>query len=494
MHDRDRSKVAVVGAGLSGLAVAARLAYDGHEVHVFEKNNYFGGKATLVTNQDFVFDAGPSLFTMPDYVDEVFHYCGENPRDYYTYHTLTTICNYFYEDGLKIRASADIDEFAKEIEMQTNDTSESIKRFLKRTQAIHQITEPVFLRRSIHRFKSLMNWDTLKGIFQFRKINAFQTMEHDIRRYFKDERVVQLFCRYATYNGSNPYVAPATLNVIPYLEYGLGAYMPKGGIHAIPSALYQLGKKLGVNFHLKTKVDEILVEKAKTTGLRISNKLFQADRVVTNADIWPSYRHLLKSIEAPEKILTQERSSSALIFYWGIKADFPELDVHNILFSQDYEKEFSTLFNKEFPHQDPTVYIHVSSKVCREHAPVGSENWFVMVNAPRHNGQDWQKELHVIRENIITKVERVLKKNIRDLILTENILTPKDIEEKTGSHQGSLYGPSSNGRYAAFLRHSNASSRVKGLYFCGGSVHPGGGIPLVMSSAKIVADLIREDS
>lgn len=493
MRGGNQNRVAVVGAGLSGLAVAARLAHDGHEVHVFEKNPYFGGKATVISNQEFVFDAGPSLFTMPDYVDEVFQHCGRNPRDYYSYHTLSTICHYFYEDGLKLKAYADIDSFAQEIEGNTRDSALAVRKFLTHAEKIHQITEPVFLRRSIHRLKSLLNSDTLKGIIRFGEINAFQTMEQDLRKYFKDERVIQLFCRYATYNGSNPYQAPATLNVIPYLEYGLGAYMPEGGIHAIPQALYRLATELGVHFHLNTRVEEILVENGRTSGLRLLSGVFEAEKVVTNADIWPSYRKLLNKQAAPERILRQERSSSALIFYWGMKAEFPELDVHNILFSQDYPKEISALFQDEFPDEDPTVYIHISSKVCKEHAPAGGENWFVMVNAPRHAGQDWDAQLPMIREQILVKIERVLKKDIRHLISTEDVLTPKNIEEKTSSYQGSLYGPSSNGRYAAFLRHANFSSKVKGLYFCGGSVHPGGGIPLVMSSAKIVADLIRSE-
>jgi len=315
-------------------------------------------------------------------------------------------------------------------------------------------------------------------------------MDKAIRRYLKDEHLIQLFCRYATYNGSNPYAAPGTLNVIPHLEFGLGAFMPDGGVYAIPKALYQLGLDLGVQYHFGQKVDEILVEKNLVNGIRIGTEKTLSNTVITNADIWPSFRELMPLVKAPEKTLAQERSSSAFIFYWAMDAEFPELDVHNIFFTTDYPAEFAALFERNELGQDPSIYIHISSKVCKEHAPTGKENWFVMVNAPQHIGQDWTVIRKVLRDKIIIKLGARLGKDIGPLILDEAVLTPQDIERKTSSYRGSLYGTSSNNRFAAFLRHPNFSRSIKGLYFCGGSVHPGGGIPLVMSSAKIVSDLI----
>ncbi|MHB1278931.1 MAG: phytoene desaturase family protein, partial [Bacteroidia bacterium] len=209
------NKVAVIGAGLSGLAVAARLAAKGKQVHVFEQNAYFGGKATIREQGEFLFDAGPSLFTLPAYVDEVFEACGKDPRDYYQYKELKTLCHYFYEDGLRLKATADKELFARELENKTKDKAESLFRFLAHAAEIHRLTEPVFLRKSLHVWKNYLSQDTLRGLLGFSKIDAFESMEAVIRRYFKDERVIQLFCRYATYNGSNPYKAPGTLNVIP---------------------------------------------------------------------------------------------------------------------------------------------------------------------------------------------------------------------------------------------------------------------------------------
>jgi diapolycopene oxygenase len=189
----------------------------------------------------------------------------------------------------------------------------------------------------------------------------------------------------------------------------------------------------------------------------------------------------------------QERSSSAIIFYWGIKKEFAQLQLHNIFFSDDYKKEFENIFHTKQLSNDPTIYINISSKMESGHAPAGKENWFVMVNAPANIGQDWQQLKQDLRKNIILKLNRLLGEDIETLIETEHIVDPIMIEDQTASYMGSLYGTSSNSKLAAFFRKPNFTNSIKGLYFCGGSVHPGGGIPLCLKSAKIVSDLIAND-
>jgi phytoene dehydrogenase-like protein len=210
-------------------------------------------------------------------------------------------------------------------------------------------------------------------------------------------------------------------------------------------------------------------------------------------DIYPTYKKLLATAKQPKKILTQEKSSSALIFYWGIGKQFPELDLHNIFFSNNYQEEFKHIFEHKTIYSDPTIYINITSKCKPDDAPLGCENWFVMINTPNNQGQNWDELINEARKNIITKLNRLLKTDIEKHIVSENILDPRSIENKTSSHLGALYGNASNNRFAAFLRHKNFSSDIKGLYFCGGSVHPGGGIPLCLNSAKIVSKLINQD-
>jgi phytoene desaturase len=280
--------------------------------------------------------------------------------------------------------------------------------------------------------------------------------------------------------------------MIPHLEQYFGIFFPKGGMHSITQSLYQLAKDIGVKFHFNKKVDEIITEKRSAKGIRIDNEIIKADIVVSNSDVVPTYRQLLKKHKAPEKILNQPRSSSALIFYWGIKKEFPELDLHNIFFSEDYKSEFDFIFNKKDVYDDPTVYINVTSKEEKSDAPKGCENWFVMINVPSNTGQNWDEIIEKSRTNIISKISRLLKVRVKELIEFESILDPRKIESNTQSYQGALYGAASNSKFASFLRHPNFKRSIKNLYFCGGSVHPGGGIPLCLLSGRIVSDLIQK--
>jgi phytoene desaturase len=483
------AKVIVIGAGIAGIAAAIRQAVKGHEVAVYEANANPGGKLSAFKSGDFRFDAGPSLFTMPHYVDELFTLAGKNPKEAFSYKKLETVCRYFYEDGTRIHAWANRDKLAEEIALKTKDLASSVHQFLDYSARIYVITHSIFLEKSLHRLRSFLNWETLKAVFRFPKIDPFRSMNTANTDFFKDDKTIRFFNRYATYNGSNPYKAPATLNVIPHLEQHFGAYFPKGGMVAITQNLVKLAENLGVKFNYHARVEEILVEDKKVKGIRLNGEIIPADRVISNMDIWFTYRQLLKKEVAPKRILSQERSSSALIFYWGIKAEFPELDLHNIFFSEDYKKEFAAIWEQQAIDVDPTIYVNISAKYQTEDAPKGAENWFVMINVPANTGQNWDKLIAEARKNIIDKLSRILNRDIAPLIVTEEILDPRSIEQKTASYQGSLYGTSSNNQFAAFLRHANFSSKIKELYFVGGSVHPGGGIPLALLSAKIVDDL-----
>jgi phytoene desaturase len=483
------AKVIVIGAGIAGIAAAIRQAVKGHEVAVYEANANPGGKLSAFKSGDFRFDAGPSLFTMPHYVDELFTLAGKNPKEAFSYKKLETVCRYFYEDGTRIHAWANRDKLAEEIALKTKDLASSVHQFLDYSARIYVITHSIFLEKSLHRLRSFLNWETLKAVFRFPKIDPFRSMNTANTDFFKDDKTIRFFNRYATYNGSNPYKAPATLNVIPHLEQHFGAYFPKGGMVAITQSLVKLAENLGVKFNYHARVEEILVEDKKVKGIRLNGENIPADRVISNMDIWFTYRQLLKKEVAPKRILSQERSSSALIFYWGIKAEFPELDLHNIFFSEDYKKEFAAIWEQQAIDVDPTIYVNISAKYQTEDAPKGAENWFVMINVPANTGQNWDKLIAEARKNILHKLSRMLNRDIAPLIVNEEILDPRSIEQKTASYQGSLYGTSSNNQFAAFLRHANFSSKIKELYFVGGSVHPGGGIPLALLSAKIVDDL-----
>lgn len=484
-----KSTACVIGAGIGGIATALRLAAKGYHVSVFEKSDAPGGKMSQLTSKGYRFDMGPSLFTLPHLLDELFALFGKKREDYVDLLSLPVTCNYFFSDGSNLRAWSNFTDFRKELDEKGFDTA-GVEKYLEKQAFKYNHTADFFLFNSIHKSSALVSDAGMKSLKVLHRMDAFLTMHQRNKKSFGNSNLVQLFNRYATYNGSNPYKAPATLNMIAHLEHNTGAYLPRGGMYEIVSALLKLAKEAEVQFLYNTEVTGLVTKGNEVSGVRTNDCIYPASVVVSNFDITLFYRDILPREHRFKKLMKRERSSSALIFYWGMKLS-SGLDVHNIFFSYDYKAEFDGLFKTKTLANDLTVYVYISSKVNLADAPHGCENWFVMVNAPENVGQNWDDETANARRIIIDKLNKTLNLDIESFIETETIVTPPDIEERTGSVNGSIYGHSSNSPLAAFMRHPNFSRQYKNLYFTGGSVHPGGGIPLCLASAKIVDSLVK---
>ena len=484
------TKAIVIGAGIGGLATAIRLAKKGYAVEVFEANDYVGGKLSTFTLGDYRFDAGPSLFTMPHYVDDLFTLCGENPTDFFQYVIKEVACHYFWEDGKRLTAYGETERFVKEVEAELAVPAATLNRYLKRAKKKFDRTRTLFLESSLHKWQTYLRKETLIGVANYFSFEIDTSLNDVNTHQLKEPHLVQFYNRFATYNGSNPYKTPGMMTLVQHLEQHYGTYIPNKGMSDISASLYALAKRMGVGFHLSSLVSKILVKNKKAVGVCVNEEKYLADLVVSNMDVVPTYRKLLSNQKQPEKVLSQERSSSAVIFYWGVGKSFSQLDLHNIFFSDDYGAEFAAIFNTKTIYHDPTVYVNITSKDVPADAPEGKENWFVMINAPHDTGQDWKAIAEQLREWVIAKLNRNLETDIAPLIEKEWVMTPDIIAQRTQSYLGALYGASSNDKMAAFLRHPNFSREISNVYFCGGSVHPGGGIPLCLLSAKIVSDLI----
>jgi len=490
-----KKTVAVIGAGLSGLSAAIRLAAAGYVVSLFEKNSAPGGKASQINLDSFRFDTGPSLLTMSFVLEDLFNSLNLKMHDHLNLLPLSTLCKYYYPDGSVINAYSDPSKFAAEVESATSDKASAVKNYLAYSKKIYDLTADLFLFRSFKEPSTFLNYKALKTLLNINKIDPFRTVNSANQSFFKDPKTIQLFNRYATYNGSNPYLAPATLNIIPHVECSLGACLPDKGIHAIPATLSQIADSAKIKIHTGSTVEKILYKNKDVRGIKVNGVKEYFDIVVAGTDVSYTYLNMFDNLNIREskRYSTLTPSSSALVFYWGIKGYKSPLITHNTLFSANYKSEFDDLFTKKITPGDPTVYIYISSKLIPGDAPADGENWFVMVNAPYIAGQNWDEEIKAQDSTIKNKINKTLGINISDYISVSDVLTPPLIAEKTNSHLGSLYGISSNNRNAAFLRQNNRSGYFKNLYFCGGSAHPGGGIPLVLLSGKIVSDLIRKD-
>ena len=483
-------KAIIIGAGIGGIAAALRLSKKDYQVSVFEANEYPGGKLSAFNLGDYRFDAGPSLFTMPQYVNELFELHDEKASDFFTYQKKKIACQYFWEDQTQVTAYADPKLFLEEIHNKLGVKEEVMEKYLKRAKKKFDLTAPLFLEQSLHKLKGFLNVRTLKALINYSLYEINQNLHSVNANQLKEPHLVQMYDRYATYNGSSPYQTPGIMTLVQHLEQEYGTYVPDGGMEQITQSLFELANRKGVTFHLGEKVNQILVKRGKAIGVKTKDQTLMSDIVLSNMDVFPTYKKLLKDIKPPERVLAQEPSSSAVIFYWGINKTFDQLDLHNIFFSQDYKSEFEAIFNQKEPSDDFTIYVNITSKDIPTDAPQGGENWFVMINTPADYGQDWNKIKNRLKEKTIAKLNRILEVDLNFLIQEEEVLTPPLIEQKTSSYLGALYGSSSNDKMAAFLRHPNFSSKIKNLYFCGGSVHPGGGIPLCLLSAKIATDLI----
>ena len=484
-------KVIIIGSGIGGIATALRLRSMNYDVTVFENNDFPGGKLTSFDLGPYRFDAGPSLLTMPHFIDELFDLFNENPRDHFNYKKKDISCKYFWDDGTKLNAYSEKSKFINEINKVLGVKESTVSTYLLKAKKKYDLTKRMFLEQSLHKLKTYLSKDLLIGLCNVFSFQINKTLNQVNELELKEPHLVQLFNRFATYNGSSPYKTPGMMTLVQHLEQEYGTYVSDKGMNNITKSLYDLALRQGIDFKFNSFVSQILISGKRAIGVSVGEESYCSDIVVSNMDIVPTYRNLLKNHYQPEKTLSQERSSSALIFYWGINKEFKNLDLHNIFFSNDYKKEFQSIFEKKSIFSDPTVYINITSKDVKGDAPDNCENWFVMINSPNDSGQDWDNMIDEVKSNILKKINRLLNIELEDYIEYEKVYTPKTIESNTQSYMGSLYGSSSNNLMSAFLRHPNFSNKILNLYFCGGSVHPGGGIPLCLLSAKIVSQLIK---
>jgi phytoene desaturase len=421
---------------------------------------------------------------------------------YLTLMPVEPLTRYRWPDGSELDMSSNLPKLAAEVGSLAPDDVTGFFRFLAYARTLFERAGPVFLFKERPGFKSLVTRRAPDAL----RIDAHLSMHRAVKRFFKDPRLVQLFDRYATYNGSSPFKAPATLCMIPYIEMVGGGWYIEGGLYRLVEALVEVAREMGVNIQTNCEVSEILIaprmglgigRQGKATGVRIAGgSTVFADAVVVNADPTYAYSTIVPDdfrdyglVRRMEKL---EPSLSGFVLLLGVKGDYPNLAHHNIFFGPDYRMEFDHIFRLREPAPDPTIYVVCTSRSDPTQAPPGHLNLFVLVNAPALTPEsDWQQWQGPYRDAIIAALEREGLQGLGERIVYEQVLTPVDFEQKYHSWHGSIYGLSSNSRQTAFRRPPNRAPGVRNLYFVGGSVHPGGGIPLVMLSARLVAGMIR---
>ena len=483
----------IVGGGLGGLSAAIHLALAGRRVQLFEKNERVGGKANVVRSQGYSFDTGPSLMTMPWVAQQLFAKAGKRLEDYVTLLPLESTCHYRWPDGTTFDAYQVLPKLMAEIKRLEPRDVAGLLNFIRAGERIYSAVAEPFL---LHPFDGIIDLIRPALFRDSWKIDSLRTVDQAVRSYFRSPYLRQVFNRYATYNGSSPYLAPATFNLIAYIELIEGGWYVQGGMYRFVEAIEQLARELGVEIHTGAAVEQVLMHNQQACGVQMRGERFPAEQVIINTDPRYAYERLIPGGAAEaRRMATLEPSCSGFVLLLGVDRQYPQLAHHNIFFSHDYQREFQAIFAKRIPAPDPTVYVCATSTSDAAHAPPGHMNLFVLVNAPAADGRvNWAREAQGYRNTVITKLERMGLSKLGAHIAYEQVITPDDFATRYNATGGAIYGLASNTMFSAFLRPPLRSRISRNLYFVGGGTHPGGGIPLVLLSGRAVAERVVADA
>lgn len=478
-------QVIVVGSGVGGLACAIRLKIAGHPVTVLERNEVVGGKLAVYERDGFSFDVGPSLITLPHVFDEVFRLAGTSLAEQVDLVRLDPQFRYTWCDGATLELPDDANETAAAFEAFSPGAGDRWREFDENGRTIWDVSERTFFAGPMSGPMSLLK--RMKSPKDLLKIDAKRTLRSAARDTFDDDRLRQWVGRYATYSGSSPAKAPATLACIPHIESRFGCWYTMGGLRALRDAFERVALDVGVEIRTSSEVTSILSTPARVTGVQLADGSYlDASIVVSNADARHLYDDLLPDEDALAKVTRAPQSTSGFVLCLGVRDATPDIHHHNVWFPHDSFQEFRAIDAGQLA-MDPTIYACVSSKTDPSQAPEGDENWFLLVNTPPGIDIDREEYRDVVLERLADRGV-----DLRRRMKFCAMMTPGDIEHNYRAPGGAIYGTSSNGKLAAFLRPRNRGAK-NGLYLVGGSSHPGGGLPLVTTSARIVADMVADD-
>ena len=486
---------------MGGMAVAARLSTKRHQVTVVEQSTTYGGKLGVVERDGFVFDTGPSLLTLPAVYRDLFNKTGALGLDESVdLQELDPAFGYRFPDRSRLDMPG-VDPALCALAMGDafgGTAAADWNSFIARASDMWQLTRRPVIESPLTGMRDLL--PLARSLRSLRTVAPFTSLRSLAAHYLHDPRQRMLVDRYATYTGSDPRRAPAALATVPYVEQAFGAYHVGGGVRRLADALYARTLERGITYRFGADVAEVLLASGRASGVRlVDGEVIPADVVVANVDADTLYSRLVRDRRAAKALSRLRRATPSLsgfVLLLAVRGRTPGLRHHNVWFPADYDAEFDAVFGRRArPVDDPTIYVCApDDDLMRPDAD--HESWFVLVNAPRHGTSgapgtiDWDQP--GLRDSYRNRVLAVMAErgfDVRDRLVWSQVRTPADLERETRAPGGAIYGTSSNGARAAFLRAANESP-IPGLYLVSGSAHPGGGLPLVGIGAEIVANLI----
>jgi len=475
-------RIAIIGAGVGGLATAARLAHDGHAVEVFEKLPECGGRNHLLEDAGFKFDMGPSFVLMPDFFEEVFSYCGKNLKDYLDLKILNISYNIFYPDGQSLTVHKDSGQTKNALEEIESGSSGFYNKFLEETARIYKLVRPLLYKCFTP--KAAINPVYWPLLFKIRPFGSYWGL---VKKFFKTDKLRYAFTFEAMFMGVSPYQAPAFYSIITYTDHVQKIAHPMGGMYKIPLALEKLAKGFGARFHYNAEVSNISANGLVKLSVNGQDQFF--DKVVINADYAYAQENLLH-----RSIPDYKYSCSVYLLYLGLKKKVSQVAHHNLFFAQNLNKNLDGIFKNGLTSDDFSFYLHAPTVTDSSLAPKDKDIFYILVPVPNLllAKEEFIKSEELIRKSVFSKINKMLGINLEDLIEVEHRFYPEDFIKRYNIKYGATFGLAHNLMQSAFFRPPNVDSKSKNIYFVGASTQPGGGLPVVIASSRIVADLINK--
>lgn len=493
-------QVMVIGAGVAGLATAVRLQHAGYQVTLIEKESAVGGKMSQIRERGFAFDVGPTIVMMPDLYREVFSSCGRNPDDYIPMRRVEPMLTLNFPNAQPFQFSGDLVELTRTTEAISERDAEGYFAYLASIYKRYRIAKDHFITRS---FRGPMDFYNPKSLYHGLRLKTLDDAYTSISRFVRDDRLKKALAFQTLYIGISPFDGPSLYTIIPMIELIYGVWFIQGGMYQMAESMKRLFLELGGKLMLGTAVDEIVIRGGRAAGVRIGDKQLAADYVVCNADFPYAVKNLIRkpSDRGPytdKKLAKMTYSCSCFVLYLGLDKKYPVKTLHSIRFSGDFEKNVSDIFERRTLPDDPSFYLYVPSFLDKTLAPEGCEALYILVPVPDLSGDNvqWREEtMTAYRDKVLDLVEReTIFSDIRSHIMVEKAYTPKDFESRFFAMNGATFGLRPTLRQSNYFRPHNKFPGAEGLYFCGSSTHPGAGVPIVLTSAKLAAEeLMRDD-
>lgn len=487
-------KAVIIGAGLGGIAAAARLAQSGYAVTVLEKNARPGGRCDQLVRDGHRFDTGPTLFLMPEIFERTYADLGERMSDHLDLRRIDPTYRVRFDDGTEIALTADLNALQNQLEAVEPGSFQGFLRYLAEGQRHYQVSLERFVGRNFYSLGDYFSPRNLPLLFQ---LKALTSHYRNVGQYFQDPRLKAAFTFQNMYLGLSPYDAPATYSLLQYTELADGVWFPMGGLYRVVESLVQIGQQKGVDFRFDAPVAKIEVVGNRAEGVLLEDgRRLNADLVLANADLPYVYSELLPDQGLARKMEAKKYTSSALMFYWGVDRVYPEIWPHNVFLSGDYRASFDRIFRDHTLPAEPSFYIHAPARTDPDAAPPGQDTLMVLVptgHIDPETSQDFSALRDRAREVVFNRLPEIGVRDLEAQIKFEVSYTPQDWQQRYNLAKGAAFGLSHNFTQVGYLRPHNRHPRYENLYFAGASTHPGTGLPIVLLSAELVVERIHAE-